>query len=131
MNSLEKLELLQKVIRKANESIILVEGKRDEEALREIGVKGKIIQANASSERISSNLSGKKVELLFDYDEEGRRKTREFTEALLNANAFPSTECWKKLRIALGLLHVEDASRKKSKLSERALLEEKENEKLI
>lgn len=85
-----KRKSLKKTLQALDESLVIVEGKRDERALQEIGVRAKIIRAAGSPERVVSRArnearaSSALVALLFDFDEEGTRKTRFFEEAFLS-----------------------------------------------
>lgn len=85
-----KRKFLKKTMQALDESLVIVEGKRDERALREISVRAKIIQATGAAERVLNKVlaecrkTNSRVVLLFDFDEEGTRKTRFFEEAFLS-----------------------------------------------
>jgi len=107
-----KLKLLRRIFKQLDESIVVVEGKRDAKALREAGVrKALILLASGSAEKVanrianlttnlSANLSANnvakknvakkaartvrtRVVLLTDFDVEGKRRCAELEEALL------------------------------------------------
>lgn len=62
-----------------NGAIIVVEGKRDAEALREIGLKGRIFKLchnHSISHLVSESEKYRKVILLFDLDRKGRILTK-------------------------------------------------------
>ncbi len=73
--------LVEKIKEASRESLIIVEGKKDEEALISLGIKGKFFflssQRNSlyeSAENISANY--KKVLLFLDLDWEGKRLSK-------------------------------------------------------
>jgi len=103
-----KLKLLRRIFKQLDESIVVVEGKRDAKALREAGVrKALILLASGSAEKVANrianlttNLSANnvakknvakkaartvrtRVVLLTDFDVEGKRRCAELEEALL------------------------------------------------
>ncbi len=92
-----KLKRLRRIIKQLDESVLVVEGKRDAQALREAGVrKARLVQALGSAENVASRVVkalsrstrerdrvGDRVVLLTDFDVEGKRRCAELEEALL------------------------------------------------
>lgn len=83
---------VEKLFRRLNRPgrVILVEGKKDETALRDWGVETTILRFGsgpAALARRAAALSSDPV-LLFDFDDEGERKTREMEGLLAAENAF-------------------------------------------
>ncbi|NUN11567.1 toprim domain-containing protein [Candidatus Micrarchaeota archaeon] len=115
MNSVKKLDLLEKTLSKLAGKTILVEGKKDKLALEKL-VDAKIETAVGKPFQVINKLSSKKVVLLFDFDEEGKRKTS-FFKQFLEENGFSvDTSIALRLRSCLGFLYVEDAYVKYEKL---------------
>lgn len=111
MNSLEKMVFLEKISKNLSGRVILVEGKKDKQAL-ELLLDAKIFLAVGKPEKILEKLPGNKVVLLFDFDEEGKRKTK-FFKVFLEENGFSvDSKISLSLRSALGFLFVEDAYKK-------------------
>ncbi|MFH0922511.1 MAG: toprim domain-containing protein [Candidatus Micrarchaeota archaeon] len=112
MKLLERLKLFEKTMAGLEKSVVIVEGKKDEAALREVGFAGVVLTANGSVERFvakACRIAGsKQIALLFDYDVEGRRKTRFFKERFELEGIRADDLLWKKLRVALGLRVVEE-----------------------
>ncbi len=82
----QKRRLLRKMREKLEEEKVFVEGKKDAKAVEKaFGVKAMAVEGNHSyrfAEKHASAVNGNTVLLLFDFDEEGKRKTREYEEAL-------------------------------------------------
>ena len=95
MEKEEKAKWLAKTLRGMEGRVLVVEGKRDLWALREIGVSTEVVLANGKTDAIVeeairiSHEAKKPVALLFDFDAEGKRKTAFFKEAFYahDANA--------------------------------------------
>lgn len=91
MDAESKQKLLRKTIAALEEGVVVVEGKRDQEALQKAGVQALTVAVRGEKlENIVRKigwkaLAGKQVILLVDFDQEGRRKEAELREALLNA----------------------------------------------
>ncbi|PIT85300.1 hypothetical protein COU36_04030 [Candidatus Micrarchaeota archaeon CG10_big_fil_rev_8_21_14_0_10_59_7] len=103
---LRKKKEIDKVFHSLDSTVVLVEGKRDEAALRAAGVTAPIVLAGGrKAERVAEEAEafGKPVALLFDWDGEGERKTREYSE-LMGAD----TRLRKKMKRLLGLRTVEE-----------------------
>jgi 5S rRNA maturation endonuclease (ribonuclease M5) len=117
MDAAEKCRLLAKTLGKLRAETILVEGKRDRRALQELIPGAKIFLAQGKKERLVERLSGcRTVAVLFDFDEEGNRKTQEWRELLSEEGFRVDAESRKRLRAALGITFFEDLDRKKSEL---------------
>lgn len=91
MDAESKQKLLRNTISALEEGVLVVEGKRDQEALQKAGVQALTVAVRAEKlesivRKIASKaLAGKQIVLLVDFDQEGRRKEAELREALLNA----------------------------------------------
>ena len=105
-----KLKIFRKLLDKLKEMTILVEGKRDKTALMQAGIEGiEIIAINSRKMEIfASQMSGKKIAILTDYDRTGERKAKEIYEELLSHDALPDLECRRTLRNVLGLYRIEE-----------------------
>jgi 5S rRNA maturation endonuclease (ribonuclease M5) len=115
MKGKTRLEALGKLLGVLGGSVILVEGKRDVNALKELGVKASFVTANGTSEsivkRVSGLLSGKeKVFLLFDFDEEGKRKESFFKTLLEEQGIRTDSVFARKLRGVLRFNNVEESA---------------------
>ncbi|MFH1106832.1 MAG: hypothetical protein V1787_02965 [Candidatus Micrarchaeota archaeon] len=103
-----------KLWRALSDAVVLVEGKNDERALREVGITAATVRAAGRTEKILEKATAiaaagnKKIVLLFDYDAEGRRKMTFFEEAFFNAGGRASVVEWRRLRELFGLRTVED-----------------------
>ena len=87
----------------ANGTPIVVEGKKDIEALRELGVEGKIISAKTGGKsRLDliceiEKIGVKEVILLFDFDRRGKEWTEILKQQLEKVRIKPNLTFWKKL----------------------------------
>ncbi|NWF87546.1 toprim domain-containing protein [Candidatus Bathyarchaeota archaeon] len=87
---------------------IIVEGKKDAEALRALGVKGRIISAKtggkASLDVVSEveKTEAKEVILLLDFDRRGRELTRNLEQYLEKTGTKPNIQLWRALSSILG-----------------------------
>ncbi len=83
------IEFVESVIEENNNVPIIVEGKRDELALRKLGLKGKIIRLNSGNSLIefceSIGKNYKKVILFLDWDEKGNQLSNSL-EKILTSN---------------------------------------------
>lgn len=82
-----KKRLLQKTLAQLGESLVVVEGDKDEKALRNVGVRARVVKVRGLSvekvvEKIVEESNGKRVVLLVDFDREGKRKEKELKQAL-------------------------------------------------
>ena len=112
MDLQEKEKFLKKLWRQLNESLLVVEGKNDVKALREVGVYTTIITANGKPERIVKKAvleaDRRPVSLLFDYDQEGQRKTFFYNELFFNADCNADLQARKRLRQLFPVHTIED-----------------------
>jgi len=100
---LREFESLIEELREENKnSPVLVEGKHDERALRNLGLRGEIIKLNEGksvvnfAEKIASRYST--IILLFDWDERGRKLTGEIASLLREMNVEVNLEFWVKIQ---------------------------------
>ena len=100
---LERLEKLLEELREENLSApVLVEGKRDRDALRQLGLEGDIELLNVGSsmaERIGRRVTGgQRIIVLTDWDRKGEELFRRLGE-LAFAEGYPVVErYWRKMR---------------------------------
>ncbi|MBU1197681.1 hypothetical protein KJ765_04170 [Candidatus Micrarchaeota archaeon] len=108
----EKDIRLKKLWKKLNDALLVVEGKHDVAALREVGVYAPVITANGKPERIVQKViaqaRGKPVVLLFDYDREGTRKTLFYNELFFAEDCNADLQPHKQLKQLLPLNTIED-----------------------
>jgi len=101
----EKIEkALEKIRELANEGIpILVEGKRDEEALRTLGVEGRIIKVSQQSLNtlIDQLHKYRRVLILTDFDEKGEKIAKTLSSLLEIEGTIPIYEMRNELKHAL------------------------------
>ncbi len=114
------MDNLDKFLRSLEQKIVLVEGKHDVNAFHSLGLHPRFLKAVGKPEKVmrkALELSEKKpksVVLLFDYDDEGKRKNEEF-ERLFNCEGFGSVldrAPRKRLQAFLGLKTVEELKAK-------------------
>ncbi len=100
---LEELEKFLERVKVMNKEIpIVVEGKHDEIALRNLGFEGKIIKINAGTSMVAlaDSLSSiySEVILLLDWDERGERNAKRLSELLLEHGINPHLEIREELK---------------------------------
>lgn len=100
---LEELEKFLERVKEMNKEIpIVVEGKHDERALRNLGFAGEIIKINtgASMVTLADSLSSlySEVILLLDWDERGERNAKRLSELLLEHGVNPHLEIREELK---------------------------------
>ena len=102
------LQLLERLEKESAKGIpIIVEGKKDINALHRLNIEGNIITAKTSGKSLLDVLSevertGKpEVVLLLDFDKRGREWTRRLTQHLEKMKIKPNSLFWRKL---LGLV---------------------------
>jgi 5S rRNA maturation endonuclease (ribonuclease M5) len=109
----EKQEkILQVLERLAEESAkakpIIVEGKNDVKALRNLAVEGKIISAKTGGKSFldviseAEKTSAKEVILLLDFDRRGKEWTKRIKQQLEKARIKPNTRFWRQLLTLVG-----------------------------
>ncbi len=101
--------LLEKLVAdSAKGCLIVVEGKKDYEALRQLSVNGKIITAKTSRKSfldITAEIekqSCPQVILLLDFDRRGTELTKRLTQHLEAVRIKTNTNYWKELRAFVG-----------------------------
>lgn len=106
-----KLKILKRTLREIEESraVVLVEGKKDREALERIGVKNRIVLVGMGARSACERLSGfDEAVILADFDERGEEIAREIEETLGACNIRPNTEYGRRLRYVLGVRNFEE-----------------------
>ena len=87
---------------------IIVEGKKDAEALRILGVEGKVITAKTGGKSFLEVVSEieqmgvAEVVLLLDFDRRGKQGTQQLKQCLEHAKIKPNTIFWRALSALLG-----------------------------
>ena len=82
---------------------IIVEGKKDAEALKALGIDGPIIEAKTGGKTLLDLISivessrTREVILLLDFDRRGRDLTRRLKQRLEKTETYPNTEFWSRL----------------------------------
>ncbi|MFH1246929.1 MAG: hypothetical protein V1644_00980 [Candidatus Micrarchaeota archaeon] len=109
----------KKLIDKLNQGVFLlvVEGKRDVAALRNIGITANIVQANGTPEfivnKITKEFSGLKPVLLFDFDQAGQEKIKQLEPLILASNVVADTHIRFEFKAIFNGLHFfEDVDKK-------------------
>jgi 5S rRNA maturation endonuclease (ribonuclease M5) len=102
-----RFERLRRLIDRVNDeaergSVIVVEGIRDKESLRVMGVKGTILCLQSSRKNalgFAETLEGeKKVIVLTDFDREGVFLAKKLARTLTSLNIHPNLVLWRELR---------------------------------
>lgn len=103
---LEEVERAIASIRRLDEgSCILVEGRRDRDALRSLGIGGDIICLRAGRGTISERLeriSAVRIIVLVDFDPEGKDLAKLVSRLLERAGRSVDLSFWRRLRAYLG-----------------------------
>ena len=82
---------------------IIVEGKKDVEALKALGIEGRIIMAKTGGKTLLDviseveNSEAQEVILLLDFDRRGREWTRRLKQRLEKTGTHPDIEFWSRL----------------------------------
>jgi 5S rRNA maturation endonuclease (ribonuclease M5) len=111
---MRKEKLFLKLVEALNECVVIVEGKKDETALKEIGVTSEILHFAGSPsnfvERLRASLESEtqRVVLLLDYDEEGERKAGFLREVLSGEGFRLRNELRTLLKRLLGVRTIEE-----------------------
>ena len=112
----KKLAGLDKLVAKLNASevVLLVEGKRDKAALRNVGLTASIIEANGGKEQLAKRIiaSQQKPVILFDFDRTGNERAAQLAELLLRFDCVADVETRKKFRLFLGMRCFEEVDSK-------------------
>ena len=82
------LEIIDELSEKAESgAVILVEGRKDREALMEIGINGEIVEISQKSiSSVFDSFMGREVVVLTDWDEKGKRLEENLRRVLQNAD---------------------------------------------
>ena len=103
------LQALERLIEESAKGIpIIVEGKNDVEALRVLGIEGKMIKVKTSGKSMLDVISEvedcgvQEVILLLDFDRRGREWTRGLEQYLEKMQIKANVVFWKKLRGIVG-----------------------------
>ncbi|MEM1574561.1 MAG: hypothetical protein QXF09_03610 [Nitrososphaerota archaeon] len=112
-NNFALIESLMKIIDDLNKeegTILIVEGKRDREALKSFGFKGKILEYRQLLEFIHKERTTKKFILLVDFDQEGRNICKKLYNLLSIKGYKVDLYYWKKISEfkKYGLNEIED-----------------------
>ncbi|MEM2102190.1 MAG: toprim domain-containing protein [Candidatus Bathyarchaeia archaeon] len=105
----ERTEKIQQILEKiatasAKNCLIIVEGQKDLQALRELNVKGKIIMAKTSRKSLLTLTAEierqpcDEVILLLDFDRRGKELTKHLTQRLEAARIKTNTNYWRELK---------------------------------
>ena len=109
----EKEEKIQRIIAALTEESakgkpIIVEGKKDAQALRELGVNGKILTAKTGGKSFIEataeieKLGAREVILLLDFDRRGKEGTERLKHNLERAKIKANTKLWRELQALVG-----------------------------
>lgn len=95
------------------ESPVVVEGKSDAEALRELGVEDIITLQGKPLYKVSEDLSERtdEVVILTDYDREGRKLAKKLNNYFTSYGVLPNRRIRRKLGFLInkiGISHIED-----------------------
>ncbi|MFH0836081.1 MAG: toprim domain-containing protein [Candidatus Micrarchaeota archaeon] len=114
----EKAKALDKLVKGLNGKVLVVEGKHDVNALRQFGLNNRVFTATGKPERVITRVTETKapVVLLFDFDEEGKRKTKFFQQRFLLEGTIADVETGKRLKALLGLRTIEELNSKYEEL---------------
>lgn len=101
----EKIQLVLEYLAEesAKGTPIIVEGKKDTEALKTLGIKGPIITAKTGGKTLLDVISEaeeygtKEIILLLDFDRRGREWTRRLKQRLEKTGPRPNLEYWNQL----------------------------------
>jgi len=105
----EKQEKIQKIIDKLIEAsekgkAIIVEGKKDNQALKELGVNGVILTVKSGGKSFLEatqeieKIGAKEVVLLLDFDRRGREGTKRLQQDLERAQIKGNMRFWRELK---------------------------------
>jgi 5S rRNA maturation endonuclease (ribonuclease M5) len=107
---LEKIEQIMAKLAEASEKgkPIVVEGKKDAQTLRELGVNGAIVTVKTGGKSFLEaateieSLHPKEVVLFLDFDRRGREGTKRLQQGLERLQIRVNTELWRELRALSG-----------------------------
>jgi len=100
---------VEKILARLNRAVILVEGKKDEAALRKVGVTAPILRYGSGPQELAHRASQatRKPLLLFDFDNEGKRKAAEMEALLYGENAAPDRLLRRAFKHVFGVRTIE------------------------
>ncbi len=104
-------QVIQRLSEISSEGIpIIVEGKRDRQALRQLGIEGKILTITKPLEEIAEEISSEHREaiILTDYDSRGKILAGKLRDLLMNEGVSPNLEFRFELRRYTGLEFIEE-----------------------
>lgn len=106
------MKALKELIERAKDgAIVLVEGRRDVEALKDLGVEGKILPVSSVSRaKLVESVEGDVI-ILTDWDEKGEKLKREIFEVLLSNGVIADTSIRKRIFSAVNVSEVEDLAK--------------------
>lgn len=112
MDATQRQAVLDKALASLDGKVVFVEGKRDVAALEELGVQAHFVCAHGVPLRqVEKHLDAAKAAgcvLLFDFDDEGRRKVRVFSELLQGLGVNPLQPVRTRIEKSFGARTVED-----------------------
>jgi len=123
-----KEKLLSRVLAKLDESVVIVEGKKDVRALRNVGVKGKLVEASGKVNGICSRLEvaarnaglhADEAVVLTDADRAGEELAAMLVGELEANGVKPDLQVRRDLRFVLGFHTVEEIPRKLEEFREK------------
>ena len=112
INYEDSMKALKELIERAKDgAIVLVEGRRDVEALKDLGVEGKILPVSSVSRaKLVESVEGDVI-ILTDWDEKGEKLKREIFEVLLSNGVIADTSIRKRIFSAVNVNEVEDLAK--------------------
>jgi len=122
-----KRKLLERVLKKLDESVVIVEGKKDTRALRALGVKGKLVEASGKVRGICTRFDAESAVVLTDMDKAGKELADMLVGELEGCGVVPDLQPRRDLRYVLGLWTVEEMPRKLEEFREKLRLKTIEN----
>jgi len=122
-----KRKLLERVLRKLDKSVVIVEGKKDSRALRALGVKGRILEASGKVRGICSRFDAGSAVILTDVDEAGDELAEMLVGELEGCGVKPDLQPRRDLRYVLGFRTVEGIPRKLDEFREKVRLKTSNN----
>ena len=105
----ERLEYILEKLTEANQTIpIIVEGKKDEETLRQLSITGTIINAKKGGQSLYTLTQAiiakhpREVILLLDFDRRGKEATNYLKTQLERARIIPNLKYWAQIERTVG-----------------------------
>lgn len=109
---------MEKMIEKLKESVVIVEGKRDQEALRNIGIDNTYAAAGIAEKVCKKMENEKEVVILTDLDRKGNMLAEKLSEYLWSAGVKTDTTTRRKLGRILRVKYFEEMDKKYRKFLE-------------